>query len=381
MTARRNLYDPMTPCASQMISLNDLQRHSSAIADELAAAISRVTESGWYVLGKEVASFEQEFAQYCGATQCVGVGNGTDALELAMRAVGVKPGTKVVTVANAGMYSGIAIAAIGVEPLYVDIDPRSMLMSPQKLCRLDLSGVSAIVATHLYGRLADIEAIVAIADERGIPVIEDCAQSHGATRSGKRAGAFGAIGCFSFYPTKNLGALGDGGAIVTNDAMLAERIRQLRQYGWSTKYVSTLPGGRNSRLDEIQAAILRVKLPYLDKWNARRREIAALYLARIRHPDVVIDRSPDASDVVHLFIVRTNRRDSLARHCRQQGIATDVHYPLPDYLQPIMEGKAPGIALAETGRACDEVLTLPCFPEMLDGEVAVVAEAINDWRP
>ena len=329
-----------------------------------------------------MAAFEREFAQYCGASHCVGVGNGTDALELALRAVGVKPQSKVVTVANAGMYSAIAIAAIGAEPVYVDIDPRSLLMDPRGLAALDLADTAAIVATHLYGRLADVGSIVAAAREHGVPVIEDCAQSHGASRGGKRAGTFGAIGCFSFYPTKNLGALGDGGAIVTDDGALAERVRQLRQYGWSTKYVSTVAGGRNSRLDEIQAAILRAKLPHVDQWNDRRRAIAALYRALIRHPDIVVDRSPDASDVVHLFVVRTKRRDSLARHCKERGIGTDVHYPLPDHLQPIMRGKAAaGAALAETRRACDEVLTLPCFAEMTDDEVAAVAAAVNDWRP
>ncbi len=364
-----------------MIPLNDLQRHSLAVADDVAAAMKRVAASGWYILGKEVAAFEQQFAAYCGASHCVGVANGTDAIELALRAAGVAAGSKVVTVGNAGLYSSIAILSIGAEPLFVDIDARTMLISTEKLARLDLSGVAAIVATHLYGQLADMESILAIAAKHAIPVIEDCAQSHGAMRGGKRAGSFGTLGCFSFYPTKNLGAVGDGGAVTGNDAALIERLKQLRQYGWSKKYTATVAGGRNSRLDELQAAILRAKLPRLDAWNARRRAIGAIYAARIRHPEVRVERTADESDVFHLYVVRARQRDSLAAHCREQGVGTDIHYPIADHLQPILAGRLPGAALEETRRACDEVLTLPCFPEMSDAEAHAVVDAVNGWRP
>jgi aminotransferase EvaB len=363
-----------------MIPLNDLQRHSQAVGDGVSAAVARVIASGWYVLGKEVSTFEEEFAAYCGVASCVGMANGTDALELAMRSLGVGAGAKVVTVGNAGLYSTIAIRSIGAQPVYVDVDPRSMLMSPAALAAADLSGVAAIVVTHLYGRLADMEEILRIGAQRSIPVIEDCAQAHGASRGGRRAGSFGALACFSFYPTKNLGAVGDGGAVVGSDPALVERLRQLRQYGWSKKYVATMAGGRNTRLDEMQAAILRAKLPQLDAWNARRREIGALYSKRLRNPAVAVDRVVDDSDVFHLYVVRTAHRESLARHCKERGITTDIHYPVPDHMQPIMGG-ASRASLAETERACAEVITLPCFPEMRADEVGAVADAVNAWRP
>ncbi len=363
-----------------MIPVNDLQRHSLAVAADVGEALSRVAASGWFVLGREVSAFEREFAEYCGTAHCIGVGNGTDALELALRCVGATRGRKVVTVGNAGFYSTIAILSAGAEPLYADIDPLTMLVSTAALAEIDFTGVAAIVATHLYGRLAPVEEIVAIAQCHGIPVIEDCAQAHGARRAGKRAGAFGAIGCFSFYPTKNLGALGDGGAIVCNDASVAARLAQLRQYGWSKKYLATLAGGRNTRLDEMQAAVLRAKLPRLDAWNARRRAIGAQYLARLDNPAVAIERPVDESDVFHLFVVRARAREALAAHLRQKGVATDIHYPVPDPLQPVMKDARAG-DLPHTRRACDEVLTLPCFPEMRDEEVAAAADAVNAWRP
>jgi dTDP-4-amino-4,6-dideoxygalactose transaminase len=364
-----------------MIALNDLQRHTAAVAGEVAAAMSRVSASGWFINGNELAAFEREFAQYCGTAFCVGVANGTDALELALRCVGVAAGSRVATVANAGGYASTAIRAIGAQPVYVDIDPRTLCMDPRALAAADLAGVKAVVPVHLYGVLANVEEIGRIAARHGIPVIEDCAQAHGAIRGTKRAGSFGTLGCFSFYPTKNLGAMGDGGAIVGADPAHAERLRQLRQYGWSSKYVSSVGGGRNSRLDEIQAAILRAKLGHLDAWNERRRAIAARYVERIRHPEVQVHRDPGAGDVAHLFVVRSARRDALARHCRERGIGTDIHYPVADHLQPMLGGAGTGLALAETVRACAEVLTLPCFPEMQDAEVDAVTEAVNSWRP
>jgi aminotransferase EvaB len=259
------------------IPIQDLKRHYQVMAVELKAVAARVLDSGWYVLGQEVRSFESEFAAYLGATECVSVANGTDALELALRAFAIGLGDEVCTVANAGMYSTIAILSVGARPVFVDIEPRTLTLCPNRLASRITDKTKAIIVTHLYGCMADIEAILKLAKGRGIPVIEDCAQAHGAKRLNRTAGTWGDIGCYSFYPTKNLGALGDGGALSTNDPKLAERLRRLRQYGWSSRYHSDDCGGRNSRLDELQAAFLRVKLPHLNAWNGRRQQIARAY--------------------------------------------------------------------------------------------------------
>jgi dTDP-4-amino-4,6-dideoxygalactose transaminase len=232
----------------------------------------------------------------------------------------------------------------------------------------------AVVVTHLYGRMAGLPALLAAAGK--VPVIEDCAQAHGARLEGRHAGTWGAVGCFSFYPTKNLGALGDGGALVTSDAALASRIRALRQYGWTSRYRSTIPRGRNSRLDEMQAAILRAKLPHLDSWNVRRRDIARYYGSALAGLDLALPGTCGPDYVAHLYVVRTPHRDRLARTLAAEGIGTDVHYPVPDYLQEsVRTASAP---LSETERCCREVLTLPCFPEMTDEETARVAAAVRN---
>ena len=233
------------------IPINDLKRHHAPLAGELAAAVNRVLASGWYILGPEVEAFEREFARYCGVEHCAGVGNGTDALELALGALGIGPGTEVATVANAGMYSTTAILRVGARPLYIDVDGRSMTMSPAALDAAISGGPegcpAAVIVTHLYGQMAEIEELLAIAGRKNIPVIEDCAQAHGAERAGRKAGSRGKLGCFSFYPTKNLGAAGDGGAVVTADAALAAKVRALRQYGWTAKYRSTVAGAQKQQ--------------------------------------------------------------------------------------------------------------------------------------
>jgi dTDP-4-amino-4,6-dideoxygalactose transaminase len=237
-----------------------------------------------------------------------------------------------------------------------------------------------VIVTHLYGRLADVGALSEVARTRGIALIEDCAQAHGAQRDGRRAGSFGALGCFSFYPTKNLGALGDAGAVVTNDRDLAARLRALRTYGWGAKYHCTMAGGMNSRMDEVQAAVLRVKLPRLDAWNRRRREIAARYASAVAHPAITLP--PPAAgedDVVHLYVVRTSGRDSLRAHLLDAGVATDVHYPVPDYRQ--LGDDTASTPLLRTEQACAEVLSLPCYPELTDAEVDAVAAVCNRWQP
>jgi dTDP-4-amino-4,6-dideoxygalactose transaminase len=362
------------------VPINSLQRHVAPMRAELAAAAAAVIDSGYYVLGPSVLAFEEAFAGYCGAGHCIGVANGTDALEIGLRALGIDRGMQVAVCANAAMYSTTAVLAIGAEPVYVDVLPGLATMDPASLERAleQHSGVRAVVATHLYGRLAEVEAIAALCDARGLPWIEDCAQAHGARAAGgARAGSLAALGCFSFYPTKNLGALGDGGAITTNDAELAAQVRRLRQYGWSAKYLNSEAGGRNSRLDELQARLLHAMLPRLDGWNTRRRDIANAYARGIRHADIEVSPPVGDEHVAHLYVVRSNRRDALRAHLGEQGVQTEVHYPLPDHRQPCHAGRYDGLSLPVPEAEANRVLSLPCFPELEDSEVQRVIDACN----
>lgn len=359
------------------VPLFDATRVQAPHLPAIRAAIDGVLASGRLILGPEVARFEEAFAGYCGVSHAVGVANGSDALELALRAVGVGAGDRVVAVANAGGYATVAIRACGGVPLYAEIDPETLLLDVDALAPLLAQAPRALIVTHLYGRLAAVEAIAAECAARGIALIEDCAQAHGARRGGRRAGSFGAIGCFSFYPTKNLGALGDGGALTTSDAALAARLRALRQYGWSAKYQVTVEHGRNSRLDEIQAAILAAKLPQLDAENARRRAIAQAYDAGLRGtPARPLAGRGGEDDVVHLYLVRHARRDALRAHLAQAGVGCDVHYPVADHQQPAWRAADPP-SLPVTERAVGEILTLPCHPAMSDEEVQHVIDAVR----
>lgn len=358
----------------------DLKRQRSQV---YTAAIERVLERGWFIQGVELQAFEASFAGYCGTRECIGVANGTDALELALRAAGVATGDEVATVANAGMYATTAIRALGAIPLFVDIDPRNLLMDPDSLRAALGTATRAIVVTHLYGLLAPMPAIIEIARERSIPVIEDCAQAHGATRDGLKAGAWGLAGCFSFYPTKNLGAVGDAGAVVTSDPGLAERVRSLRQYGWNTRFHSSLPGGCNSRLDEVQAAVLVAKLPLLDGWNQRRREIAARYSEALvgREPRPQSQLQPHADFAAHLYVVRSSFRDQLQAYLKSCGVESVVYYPVPDHLQPSqVDLTFRKVALAHTEKAAGEVLALPCYPELADEEIECVIRSLMEFR-
>lgn len=344
--------------------INDIRRQNQSLANDIEKAVKRVLDAGWYILGPEVSQFENEFASYCGSKECVTTANGTDALELALRAFGIGAGDRVGTVANAGGYASTAILRAGAIPVFLDVDEVTWTMSPQELS--EAKNLRAAIVTHLYGRMADMPALLA----SGVPLIEDCAQAHGARLQGRAAGASGVAGCFSFYPTKNLGALGDGGAVITNDDNLADRIRALRQYGWKTKYISEVPGGRNSRMDSVQAAILRAKLPYLDQWNRRRRELAARY-------DQAFGKEARLGEdyVAHLYVIRIRQpdRDRLRELLASRGIATEVHYPVPDYRQPSI---AMEVRLSLTEQLCEQVLTLPLFPEMTDQEAESVIEAV-----
>jgi dTDP-4-amino-4,6-dideoxygalactose transaminase len=288
----------------------------------------------------------------------------------------------VLTVANAGAYSTTAIRAVGGEPVFIDVREDTLLIDEAEAARIigSANRPAAVIVTHLYGRLVPrIEQIALAAKQAGIPLIEDCAQAHGASMGGRRAGTFGDYGCFSFYPTKNLGALGDGGALITSGAQQRDRVRMLRQYGWAAKYRIERAGGRNSRLDEVQAAVLRIKLPRLDGWNERRREIARQLSQGIRHPRVSCPQQFGEEYVAHLYVVRTVDRQSLQAHLRSRGIASDVHYPLLDYQQPAFGASGQEHLNPVAEKACREVLTLPCFPEMSDSEVTAIVDAVNSW--
>ncbi|MGZ9710571.1 DegT/DnrJ/EryC1/StrS family aminotransferase [Glaciimonas sp. GNP009] len=343
---------------------------------DFVTPIKKVLDSNWYVLGEQVKKFEEEFAKYVGVKHCISVANGSDALELALRGLGVGYGDRVITIANAGFYGSTAIHAVGATPVYAEVNSHSLTLCPESLAASISTKPAAIIVTHLYGQLADIEELVQIAQMAGIPVVEDCAQSHGAIRNGKRAGSFGDIACFSFYPTKNLGALGDGGAIVTNNIELSNRILQLRQYGWSQKYQVSLMGGRNSRLDEMQASILRIKLPHLDRWNTERRSIAKRYNDAFSGMDVKLPCSIAEDFVAHLYVLRVKDRIRFANALKELQINTDIHYPIPDHHQPAYKLSGQ-LRLPITESACETVISLPCFPGLSDEEVQRVIKAVT----
>lgn len=361
--------------------INDLILHNKAIEGELEQALKRVLASGWYALGPEVETFEKNFAAWCGVGYCRGLGNGTDAIELALKALGVTAGSEVIVAANAGMYSGTAIYAIGATPVYADIDPLTFCISPQHAASLIGPKTKAIIATHLYGYLCDMPALRKLADQHKIPLLEDCAQAHGATLDGKKAGSWGDAAAFSFYPTKNLGALGDGGAVLTNRQDVHEVVSQLRQYGWESKYKVVRGGGRNSRLDEIQAALLNVKLKHLDTWTQKRQALGKFYCEGIKNAAVQVAPYAGERHVYHLYVLRSKKRDGLKAHLAAKGIAADVHYPFLDYQQPLFKNTALAkTSLPHSERATAEILTIPCYPELSLQDAAFVVAAINEWQ-
>jgi dTDP-3-amino-3,4,6-trideoxy-alpha-D-glucose transaminase len=354
----------------------DLRREVAAIRPELDAAIARVLDSGRFLLGEETAAFEEEFARASGTAHAVGVASGTDAVELALRAVGVGPGDEVITQANTCVPTVTGIVAAGATPVLCDADPVSGAMNVDSLEAALGERTRAVVPVHLYGLCADTEAIAALCEPRDIAVVEDCAQAHGAAVRGRPAGTIGAAGAFSFYPTKNLGALGDGGVVVTGDPELAERLRLLRHYGQTDRYRHE-SFGVNSRLDELQAAVLRAKLPHLQGWTERRREIAATYSESLR--DTAVDplaELPDREHAFHLYVVRADDRDGLQEALAERGVATLIHYPIPIHRQTPFVALANGpVPLRGTEELCESVLSLPLFPGLTAEEVALVAEA------
>jgi len=352
---------------------------------EIDHAIQQVLQSGWYVLGQEVIAFEQEFARYIGVRDAIGVGSGTDALVLALRACGVGPGDAVLTVSHTAVATVAAIELAGARPILAEIEPETFTLDPDSLEEaIKMQGqdqIKAIIVVHLYGHPADMPAINDIARRYGIKVIEDCAQAHGAALQNLKAGALGSrLAAFSFYPTKNLGALGDGGAVAADDPELAAQVRLLRQYGWRQRYVSELPG-MNSRLDELQAAILRVKLRYLDQENCRRQEIAGYYNTLLAETPLLLPQvRPGATHVYHQYVVRSRKRDQLQSFLAAHGLGAMIHYPVPVHLQPAYRGRVTlANRLAGTEAICREILSLPMYPQMTDGDVERVGGVIADF--
>jgi dTDP-4-amino-4,6-dideoxygalactose transaminase len=359
------------------VAFGNLRTHYEAYREEIDAAVRRALDSGWYVLGRELEAFEKEFAAYVGVKHCVGVANGTDAIEVALRALGLGVGDEAITVSHTATFTAVGIAGAGVTPVFVDIDEATYTMAPSALASAVSAKTKAIVPVHLYGMPADLDAIERAVDGK-YPIVEDVAQAHGARLRGRRLGSIGALACFSFYPSKNLGAFGDGGAVTTNDDALAERMRQIRNGGQADRYQHVVLGV-NSRLDELQAAILRAQLPHLDAMNARRREIAARYTRGLAGvPSLVLPRSEpaDMSFVYHLYVLRSARRDALRAELAKHGIAAQVHYPIPAHRQPAF-AVASGPVLPATDRAAAEVLSLPMYPELSDAEVDEVIAAVQ----
>lgn len=362
------------------LSLKDVNaRH----ADELKAAAARVIDSGWYVLGQEVAAFEHEFATYCGARHAIGVGNGLDALSLIFRAYkalgALDDGDEVIVPGNTFIASFLAITENRLVPVPVEPDPVSFTLDPAQVKAAIGPRTRAIMAVHLYGQLADMPALSALAQRHNLLLIEDAAQAHGAASEGRRAGVFGHAAAFSFFPGKNLGALGDAGAVVTDDTLLATRIAALRNYGSDVKY-HHLYQGINSRLDELQAALLRVKLKYLDEDTAQRRRIAQLYREGIRHPQIRLPvLRQEEQHVWHLFVVRCAQREALQCHLATHGIQTQVHYPVPPHRQPAYVALH-GLSLPITEALHDDVLSLPISPALSDEDVERVIAACQSFE-
>lgn len=367
---------------------SDLKANYEAYKDELRSAALRVLDSGWYIGGKEVEAFEQAFAQFVGTPHAVGCASGTDALILALRACGIGPGDVVITVAHTAVATVAAIELVGATPALVDVDPERFTLDPQCLrlaCRALAAGhagrLRAVLPVHLYGQPADLPAILAVAAEFGLVVIEDCAQAHGARINGRQVGTWGQAGTFSFYPTKNLGALGDGGAVTTADPAIATQLRLVREYGWKERYISHL-AGMNSRLDPLQAALLAVKLQHLNTENRRRQAIAARYTAAFRGSALILPRTFAGSEpVYHQYVVQHPRREALRLFLKERNIGSLIHYPVPVHRQPAYQDRLPLPAgpLRVTEAACERILSLPIHGQLSDEQCDRVIAAVSEW--
>jgi dTDP-4-amino-4,6-dideoxygalactose transaminase len=360
----------------RVVPFLDLKSINFCYRDDLHAALDRVLDSGWFILGKEVEAFEREFATYCDVNYCIGVGNGLEALHLVLRAWGIGAGDEVIVPSNTYIATWLAVSYAGAVPVGVEPDAITYNIDPARIEEAITRRTRAIIPVHLYGQSADMDAIMNIADKHGLKVLEDAAQAHGARYQGRRTGGLGHAAGFSFYPGKNLGALGDGGAVTTNDTKLAERIRVLRNYGSEVKYHNEVKGF-NSRLDELQAAFLRVKLPYLDADKARRSEIAALYQKGLRESDIELPAVPVWADPVwHLYVIRMKQRDELKSRLEALGIGSLIHHPVPPHIQGAYKSsndKNNKFPLAE--QMANEVLSLPMGSHLTDEQVNVVIQA------
>ena len=345
-------------------------------AAAVQAGIQRVLQRGWFVLGPELEAFEAEFATACGAPHAVGVGTGTDALAIALRALGIGPGDEVITSPLSAAYSALAIMMAGARPVFADIDPDRLTIDPRAVAAAITPRTAAIMPVHLYGQAADMPAILAVAERHGLAIVEDCCQAHLATCAGRPVGSFGAAAAYSFYPTKNLGALGDGGALTASDAATAGRAKRLRNGGQTDRYHHA-EFGVNSRLDEMQAAVLRARLPLLPGWTATRRSLASAYRAALAGlATIVVPPEADAGHVYHLFPVRSAAREAMQAHLKANGVETLIHYPVPITRQPALASEAPAdCPIAD--RICGEVFSLPLYPSLPEAAIAVVADALE----
>ena len=355
--------------------------HTNAYRSEIDAAIKRVLDSGWYILGKEVEAFEEEFAAFVGVKHCVSVANGTDAIAIALQAGGIQPGDEIITTSHSAVATTAAIEQIGAIPVFADIKPDTFTLDPEAVTKLINNKTKALVPVHIYGHPVDIASFQQIAKEHNLFFVEDCAQAHGAKYNGQQVGTFGHAASFSFYPTKNLGAIGDGGGITTNDSALAEDMRALRQYGWKERYVSS-SCGVNSRLDELQAAILRVKLKGLAKDIERRREIANSYNQAIaKNPKIASPLEREGyQHAYHLYVTLSAQRNELQQHLKASNIDSALHYPLAIHQQSAYSGRIRGgDQLPITDSIYKEILSIPMFPELTDEEVARICHALETF--
>lgn len=360
----------------------DLKAANESVKPEIDAAIARVLDSGWLIGGPEVERFEQMFAAYCGAEHCIGVGNGLDALHLLLRATGIGAGDEVIVASNTFIATWLAVDMVGATPVPVEPDPRTHNLNLYLVEQAITPRTRAVLTTHLYGQPADLDALLVLCREHGLKLFEDAAQAHGARYKGQRVGAHGDGVAWSFYPSKNLGALGDGGAVTCNDAQLAARVRMLGNYGSERRYVNA-ERGVNSRLDPIHAAAMAVKLPLLDAWNDHRRSIAATYLRDLAETPLILPGIPDwAEPVWHLFVVRTPDRDGLQSHLASRNIQTLIHYPIPPHRQQAYAFSAAAqTSLPIADQLASEVLSLPIGPHMPLDQVRDVIAAIREWSP
>lgn len=362
----------------RVIEYESLARSNAGLMAELEAAATRVIRSGWYVLGQEVSAFESEFAQYVGAKHCIGVGNGLDALILSIEALGLPKGSDILVASNTYIATILAIVRAGHKPVLVEPELATFNMDPARLPTALTSNTRAICVTHLFGKTCRMDAIGAFAREQGLKVVEDCAQSHGAKLNDEMTGTFGDVGCFSFYPTKNLGAIGDAGAIVTNDDSLADRLRYTRNYGSKQKYVNRYVG-TNSRLDELQAAMLRVKLRHLEGMTNHKRSLAEVYFDKLPTWVVKPVRRSDEFDVFHIFAIRHAERDRLRQYLLEKGIKTEVHYPIPPHRQDAMKGILEGdYSIADELHSTE--LSLPISAGHSVQDVGTVAEIVSKYQ-